>query len=53
MSLFRKKAKKKVIALNLFERRLMMNALLEFRNMALQTGKPTEDIERLLLMVAK
>lgn len=31
----------------------MVTALVDFRNKALQAGKPTEDIERLILMVEK
>lgn len=48
--MFRKKKKVKLI-LSDFERRLLVNALIEWRNKLLQEDKPTEDINNLLLKV--
>ena len=39
------------VALTDFEQRLLINALMQFRNNALATGKPTEDINELILKV--
>ena len=44
-----KKAPKRIVELNLEEVRLLRNALMKFRNKCLNSGKPTEDIEGLLL----
>ena len=49
--LFWKKEQKVVIALSPREVRLMMTALLNFRNKAVKAGKPTEDINALLMKV--
>ena len=48
-----KKAPKRIVELNLEEVRLLRNALMKFRNKCLNLGKPTEDIEGLLIKVAK
>ena len=48
--MFRKKKKVNLI-LSDFERRLLVNALIEWRNKLLQDNKPTEDINDLLLKV--
>jgi len=47
--LFRKKEEKRVVELNAKEVRLLRTALMRFRNKCLQAGKPTEDIDELLL----
>ena len=51
--MFRKKAQKRVVELNRSEVRLMMAALMNFRNKAMNAGKPTEDINELILMITK
>lgn len=51
--LFRKKEQKVVVALSPREVRLMMTALLNFRNKAVNAGKPTEDINELILRITK
>lgn len=48
--MFRKKKKVNLI-LSDFERRLLINALMQWRNKLLQENKPTEDINELLLKV--
>lgn len=42
---------KRVVMLDDFEQRLMVNGLTDFRNDALRDGKPTEDLDNLLLKV--
>ena len=42
---------KRVVTLNSFEQRLMVQSLNDFRNNALRDGKPTEDVDNLLLKV--
>ena len=42
---------KRVVALNGFEQRLMVAGLTDFRNDALRDGKPTEDLDGLILKV--
>ena len=42
---------KRVVTLNSFEQRLMVQGLNDFRNDALRDGKPTEDVDNLLLKV--
>ena len=51
--LFGKKEQTVVVALSPREVRLMMTALLNFRNKAVKTGKPTEDINELILRIMK
>ena len=48
-----KKEKKVVVALSPSEVRLMRTALLNFRNKAVKAGKPTEDINELILRIMK
>ena len=50
--LFWKKEQKVVVALSPREVRLM-TALLNFRNKAVKAGKPTEDINELILRIMK
>ena len=45
-----KNIKHKVIVTD-FEHRLLVKALVEFRNQLLDTGKPTDDINELLLRI--
>lgn len=51
--MFRKKPEKRVVELNRAEVRLLVTALMNFRNKVMKAGKPTEDINELLLMVLK
>ena len=46
-----KKSQKRVVELSPAEARLLRYALMQFRNKVLNVGKPTEDIESLLLML--
>ena len=46
-----KKSQKRVVELSRAEARLLRYALMQFRNKVLNAGKPTEDIESLLLML--
>lgn len=43
--------KKRVIMLDDFEQRLMVNGLTDFRNDLLREDKPTEDVDNLILKV--
>ena len=43
--------KKRSLIITDFERGLLINALMQFRNSALAIGKPTEDINELILKV--
>ena len=43
--------KKRSLIITAFEKGLLINALMQFRNNALSTGKPTEDINELILKV--
>ena len=51
--MFWKKEKKVAVALSSSEVRLMRTALLNFRNKAIKAGKPTEDINELILRIIK
>lgn len=42
---------KRVIILDDFEQRLMVNGLTDFRNDLLRENKPTEDVDNLILKV--
>ena len=42
---------KRVVTLNGFEQRLMVRGLTDFRNDAIRDGKPTEDVDGLILKV--
>lgn len=52
-AMFRKKQEKRIVKLNPAEVRLMLKALMNFRNKAMNAGKPTEDINELILMITK
>ena len=41
---------KRVVTLNDYEQRLMVRGLTDFRNDALRDGKPTEDLDEVILM---
>ena len=51
--MFRKKQQKRIVELSPAEVRLMLTALMQFRNKAMNAGKPTEDINDLILMITK
>lgn len=51
--MFRRKNDKRIVELNLEELRLAKYALLGFRNKLVAQGKPTEDINALLLKIMK
>lgn len=42
---------KRVVTLSDFEQRLMVNGMNNFRNDLIQEGKPTEDVDELILKV--
>lgn len=42
---------KRVIAVDEFQHNLLVNGMNEFRNELLAEDKPTEDVDRLLLMI--
>ena len=44
-------ADEKILSLDHFEQRLMVRGLTDFRNDALRDGKPTEDVDDLILKV--
>ena len=46
-----KKSQKRIVELSPAEARLLRHALMQFRNKVLNAGRPTEDIESLLLML--
>ena len=45
------RAEKRVITVNDFEQNLLVNGINEFRNMLLEQGMPTEDVDKLLIKV--
>lgn len=51
--MFRRKRDKRIVELNPEELRLAKYALLGFRNKLVARGKPTEDINALLLKIMK
>ena len=51
--MFRHKAEKRIVELSLDEVRLMREALLALRNKLLSAGKPTEDVNELIIKVMK
>ena len=51
--MFRHKAEKRIVELSLDEVRLMRVALLTFRIKLLSAGKPTEDVNELIIKVMK
>ena len=51
--MFRCKAEKRIVELSPDEARLMREALLSFRNKLLSAGKPTEDVNELIIKVMK
>ena len=53
LDMFRRKKDKRIVELNPEELRLAKYALLGFRNKLVAQGKPTEDINALLLKIMK
>ena len=53
LQMFRRKAEKRIVELSHDEVRLMREALLAFRNKLLSAGKPTEDVNELIIKVMK
>ena len=53
LQMFRRKAEKRIVELSHDEVRLMWEALLAFRNKLLSAGKPTEDVNELIIKVMK
>lgn len=51
--LLRRKAEKRIVELSPDEARLLREALLAFRNKLLSAGKPTEDVNELIIKVMK
>ena len=51
--MFRRKNDKRIVELNSEDLRLAKHALLEFRNKLIAEGKPTEDVNALLLKIMK
>ena len=53
LQLFRRKAEKRMVELHPDEARLLRGALLAFRNKLLFAGKPTEDVNELIIKVMR
>ena len=53
LQMFRRKAEKRMVELSHDEVRLLWEALFDFRNKLLSTGKPTEDVNELIIKVMK
>ena len=53
LQMFRRKPEKRMVELTPDEVRLMREALLAFRNKLLSAGKPTEDVNELIIKVMK
>ena len=53
LQMFRRKAEKRMVELSPDEARLLRGALFAFRNKLLSAGKPTEDVNELIIKVMK
>ena len=53
LQMFRRKAEKRMVELFPDEARLLWGALLAFRNKLLSAGKPTEDVNELIIKVMR
>lgn len=53
LQMFRRKAEKRMVELSPDEARLMREALLALRSKLLSAGKPTEDVNKLMIKVMK
>ena len=49
--MFRKKKDVRVLELSPAEKGLLIHAMLHFRNKLLATGRPTEDVNKILLKI--
>ena len=53
LRMFRRKAEKRVVELSPDEARLLRGALLAFHNKLLSAGKPTENVNELIIKVMR
>ena len=53
LQMFRRKAETRMVELSPDEARLLREALLAFRNKLLSAGKPTEDVNELIIKVMR
>ena len=53
LQMFRRKAETRMVELSPDEARLLRGALLAFRNKLLSAGKPTEDVNELIIKVMR
>lgn len=53
LQMLRRKAEKRIVEMSPDEARLLREALLAFRNKLLSAGKPTEDVNELIIKVMK
>lgn len=53
LQMLRRKAEKRMVELSPDEARLLREALLAFRNKLLSAGKPTEDVNGLIIKVMR
>lgn len=53
LQMFRRKAETRMVELSPDEARLLRGALLAFRNKLLSAGKPTEDVNELIIKVLR
>ena len=53
LQMFRRKTEKRIVELSPDEVRLLREALLTFRNKFLSAGKPTEDVNELIIKVMR
>ena len=53
LQMFRRKAEKRMVELSPDEVRLMREAFFAFRNKLLSAGKPTEDVNELIIKVMR
>ena len=51
--MFRRNKRDRVLVLCAGERRMLTTAMLSFRNKLLSSGKPTEDVNELLIQLMK
>ena len=53
LQMLHRKAEKRIVELSPDEARLLRGALLAFRNKLLSAGKPTEDVNELIIKVMR
>ena len=49
--MFRRKKKLRILELSPVEKRLLIRAMLQFRNKLVATGRPIEDVNEILLKI--